>query len=413
MINLYIIDNKGWRASEYGVGTYMNELSLVIDKDIINVTFIYLFSPISNKVLSIMENGVNKLHIPSPTLKETNNKKQYECYYKSAIFILKKYINNQNNLIFHLNYFEFFPLLSSLKTYFNCKIILAIHFLSWSFSLNGNAKRFKNIIKQKIPILNNFEKKIKDSFNMDKEFLDCVDIVLCLSKNTANIIHKMYKIENRKIIIIYNGLTDRNQKIVNKELLRRKLNIPLQTPVVIYVGRLDPIKGLSYLIKASKIVLEHYPNCHFVIAGSGDYDTYMKECNNKWMNIHFTGLLEKSDLYELYSIADFGIIPSLHEQCSYVAIEMMMHGLPIIASTSTGLSEMIKENTNGLHIPVIEFDDKVDIDVELLAEKMIFMLENEMERKKMGINSRKRYEKLYSSKIMGEKMIRLYFNLFK
>jgi len=178
--------------------------------------------------------------------------------------------------------------------------------------------------------------------------------------------------------------------------------------VIIFAGRLDQCKGISYFITASKIVLDYVPNCHIIIAGNGDYDTCMKERRNRWMNIHFTGFLEKAELYELYSIADFGVMPSLHEQCSYTAIEMMMHALPIIASTSTGLSEMIVEGITGLHVPVRDYEDKVDLDISILAEKMLYMLNNENERNRMSKNARKRYLKFYSSKTMGEKMNNFY-----
>lgn len=68
----------------------------------------------------------------------------------------------------------------------------------------------------------------------------------------------------------------------------------------------------------------------------------------------------------------------------YVAIEMMMHGLPIIGSTSTGLYEMIENNITGLHIPVMEYADKTEIDSSLLAEKMLYLLQHPIETKQMA-----------------------------
>ena len=50
--------------------------------------------------------------------------------------------------------------------------------------------------------------------------------------------------------------------------------------------------------------------------------------------------MDKNLLFEFYQIADVGVMPSFHEQCSYVAIEMMMMGVPLITSDSTGLKEM-------------------------------------------------------------------------
>ena len=105
-------------------------------------------------------------------------------------------------------------------------------------------------------------------------------------------------------------------------------------------------------------------------------------------------------------------MPSFHEQCSYVAIEMMMHGIPLIASTTTGLKEMVTDGVTGMHIPIIEHPDKVEIDTDLLAEKILYMLQHPEYRKRMGANARKRHETVYSSEIFRHNMLDLYRSLF-
>ena len=102
------------------------------------------------------------------------------------------------------------------------------------------------------------------------------------------------------------------------------------------------------------------------------------------------------------------MMPSFHEQCSYVAIEMMMHGVPLIASTSTGLKEMVEDGISGLHIPVVEYPDKIEIDSSLLAEKILYLLQHPEETRKLGENGRKRFEKIYTSEIFGQNMIQFY-----
>ena len=138
----------------------------------------------------------------------------------------------------------------------------------------------------------------------------------------------------------------------------------------------------------------------------------MKECEDIWANVTWTGLIRKDKLCELYAISDIGVMPSFSEQCSYVAIEMMMHGLPIIGNASTGLKEMIVDGETGLHIPVIEHPDKVEIDSSLLVAKMLYLLQNPEERKRMSVNARKRYEQVYSSYVFCKKMIKFYQSLF-
>jgi glycosyltransferase involved in cell wall biosynthesis len=90
----------------------------------------------------------------------------------------------------------------------------------------------------------------------------------------------------------------------------------------------------------------------------------------------------------------------------------MRHGVPLTASTSTGLKEMVEDGVTGLHIPVIEYPDRVEIDSTLLAEKMLYLLQHPEERQRLGANARKRYETLYSAEIFRRNMLDFYNSLF-
>ena len=130
------------------------------------------------------------------------------------------------------------------------------------------------------------------------------------------------------------------------------------------------------------------------------------------MWIHLKELLI-AKLYLLYTIADIGVMPSLSEQCNYVAIEMMMHGLPMIMSAAPGLAEMTEDEVSSLQVPVVAYPDKVEIDTDLLAEKMLYLLQHPDERKRMGANARKRYETVYSAEIFRQNMLDFYRSILK
>ena len=128
------------------------------------------------------------------------------------------------------------------------------------------------------------------------------------------------------------------------------------------------------------------------------------------MTPHFTGFLEKHELYELVQIADIGVVPSLYEPFGYVAVEMMMHGLPVVAAATSGLNEVVDDSC-GLKIPIIEYPDKVEIDTDLLADKIIYLLQHPEEAKQIGLNGRKRYLKEYSSEVFRKNMLNFYNSL--
>ena len=410
MINLYIF-NEFNRAAVYGIGTYICELKKALKESLINITIIHLQSP-EFEIKTEKKGDIDIWHIPAPSVKGRmfhNMYKSSDRYYMNIAYLLRTRINNTGNIIFHFNYTQSSVLGYELKKYFNAKFICTVHYLHWGLELSGNILLFKHLVKDAKE--NGNDKKLKElGFYSEQKYLALADKVVCLAKSTASIVEEDYGIDPSKITVIYNGLSD-NRNNTDRKTLLEKYGLP-NVPIFLFAGRLDVVKGLKHAIRAFNHIKQTYPECHFIIAGNGDYDIYFKECKNNWASIHFTGLLEKSLLYELYSIANIGVMPSLHEQCSYVAIEMMMHGIPVITSNSTGLHEMTEDGETGLQISVIESLEKVRIRAAELAEKMLLLLDNPDMAKSIGEKARKRYEKIYSADVMRNNLIKLYNSLY-
>ena len=68
-------------------------------------------------------------------------------------------------------------------------------------------------------------------------------------------------------------------------------------------------------------------------------------------------------------------MPSFHEQCSYVAIEMMMYGIPLIGTDSTGLKEMLGDNQKYM-MKIFEEANNVSLSVENLAHTLVPLCPN-------------------------------------
>ncbi len=402
-MKLYVI-NECCRGSVYGIGTYVRELTTILKSNHIDVYVINLNSEKTQIGYEEIEN-IHYIHIPAPLQWSIENSEQWDCYHRNVVFWLKLHIEDKKNLIFHLNNNKKSVFAMELKKAFDCKVILTIHYFDWCFNLFGNYTRFKKVMENDLH--DDEIEKLKNIFLKEKETFLNVDHIICLSNNTKQDLLDNFKIHPEKITTIYNGLKDA-YSINKKNIVRDKYYIEHNIPIFLFVGRIDEIKGLKYAIQAFRIALEYNPNSLFFIVGDGNFDIYMKDCKDIWTNIVWTGLIDKIRLYELYAMADIGIMPSFHEQCSYVAIEMMMHGLPIIGSTSTGLCEMIENNVTGLHIPVIEYIDRAEIDSLLLAEKMLYLLQHPIEAKQMGQNGRIRYLNNYSSDIFRENMLKMY-----
>jgi glycosyltransferase len=404
-MNLYIF-NQTRRGALFGIGTYIRELTMALTGSDINVCVVNLTSE-KPQIQTEEIDGIKYWYLPSAIVDQrtTSDQKQWELYFRNVVYLLQLHIKDKKDLIFHLNFFESGKLAEELRNVFDCCIVAVAHFSGWGFTVFDNPERLRHILKEEQPD-SSFGENLKKSFEEERFYYSKADRIICLSNYMKEILCRDYGLSAAKISIISNGLVD-NGELFDKGTLRKKWNIAPREKVILFAGRVDKVKGLSYLIKAFREVLKKNRNCRLIIVGSGDYDPHFQEAKDICTKITFTGLLEKEELYEIYQIADVGVVPSLFEPFGYVAVEMMMHQLPVVVTTTSGLNEIV-DDTCGLKVPITILPDDVKIDAMLLSEKILYLLKCPTEAKQKGQNGRKRYLNKYSSKIFGRNMIEVY-----
>lgn len=404
-MNLYIF-SQTCRGAVFGVGTYIRELVATLKDSDINVCVVNLLSE-KHQIQTEQKDGMEYWHFPSiiSDQRTIDDQKQWELYYRNVVYLLQLHIKDKKDLIFHLNFCENNKLIDELKNVFDCKIIVVTHFFRWGLAIYDNLHKLQNILKEEHT--DDFGEKLQKSFEEEKACYLKVDYVICLTNFLKEIICQYYGLDTTKVCVIPNGLCDIVDNSISISKLRKKWNIQPEEKIILFAGRIDDVKGVVYLIRAFHEVLKKEKDCRLVIAGSGDYDKCFQESKNVCTKITFTGLLEKQELYELYRIADIGVIPSLFEPFGYVAVEMMMHQLPVVVTATSGLNEVVDDSC-GLKTPLTVLPDSVEIDIMLLSEKILYLLQHPAEAKQMGQNGRKRYLENYSSKIFGDNMLRIY-----
>lgn len=409
-MNLYIF-NETRRGTVFGIGTYIQELTSALKSSNIRICVINLLSEKPQIEIEVIE-GVKHWYFPVPIseFRTSDNQKQRELYFRNVVYLLQLYIKDKTNLVFHLNYHQNKNLVEELKKVFDCKIVSVAHFSDWSFFVFDNLHRLRSILGK--DCLDSFSENIKKLFEEEKIYYEIVDHIICLSDYMREIFCKDYGMALEKISVVHNGLNDVADTFTNKKYSLERWHIQSEEKIILFAGRIDEIKGVIFLIKAFRKILETFTNCRLLIAGSGDYDKIFQVTKDICTKVTFTGLLEKKELYELYKIADVGVVPSLFEPFGYVPVEMMMHELPIVATATSGLNEVVDESC-GLKIPLIVSSDNVEIDTSLLAEKIVYLLQNPKEAKRLGKNGRKRYLEKYSSEVFGKNMIAFYKSLLQ
>lgn len=369
-MNLYIF-NQTRRGAVFGVGTYIHELVTALKGRDINICVVNLISE-KPQIQTEWIDGIQYWHFPLAISDQrtTNDQEQWDLYYRNVVYLLRLHIKDKDNLIFHLNFFESGKLAEELKNAFDCQLVAVSHFFDWGFTIYDNPERLSRILKQKHP--DALEKRLQTMFEVERTYYSTVDHIICMTRYMKDILCKNYGIDIAKISVVPNGLQDMSDRL-DCIALRKKWNLSAEEKIILFAGRFDEIKGILFLIKAFRNVLKIYSNCRLIMAGSGNYDICFQEAKDICTKITFTGLLNKKDLNEIYQIADIGIVPSLFEPFGYVAIEMMMHELPVVATTTSGLNEVVN-NACGLKIPLTILSESVEIDVMLLSEKIIYLL---------------------------------------
>lgn len=353
-IKKYIcIFNELTSASQYGVGTYIEQIkSSVSYLSDLSFNIIILSDEVEELYVEKKE-GVRFVYIPK------NNSKHYD---RNLTYILRLYlpVSSDNEIYFHFNFYQHLRLMSLLKEIYPRSIVIfTIHYLFWGFALKGDVDYFKEVIHKREEDLSDvFETSIYNSYKRDKATFEKIDKIVCLCQATYRLLIDEYLISPEKVYLISNGIEDEGVMLSQseKEQLKRKLFFTKNEQIILYVGRLDPLKGIDILIEAFQFVVASEPQCRLVIAGDS-IDEFISKYDNKHAEkIVFTGRLSKRELYDYYKIADVGVLPSFIEQCSYTAMEMLMFGIPLITSTAIGLNEMLDDSFDKFDIEVYRKD---------------------------------------------------------
>lgn len=332
-MNYYIVNNAS-RASNYGIGTYVKQLTYALRMiSDIKITIIDLCSDVREFTITT-DDGIYRFQFPG-----TSEGNESESYCRGIYCILAQTIKEFSNAVFQFNYFQHYPLAFAIKAHFpHVRILFAVHYLGWCFDLKGNVSLFRKIINSEGEPSKK-EAMVKADYSRSKKFLHLADQIIVLSAFCKKLLIEDYKISKEKIRLIYNGIAPIDQCLSGEAA--KRLSPPKAGKSLLYVGRLDEIKGVDFLIKAFSKVLLKNKALHLYVVGDGNYNHLLGLCEGFWSNVTFTGRISKEVLSSIFDGVCLGVLPSFHEQCSYSAIEFMQRGIPFIGTDSTGLSEML------------------------------------------------------------------------
>lgn len=177
-----------------------------------------------------------------------------------------------------------------------------------------------------------------------------------------------------RVHVVRNGVPlDRFQPAPPSETLRDELGIEAGAPVVCIVGRLTPWKGHRTLLRAWPEVMQRHPDARLLIIGEVAFwdESYLGELQELAEQLGISGSVVwagfRDNVPELLRLSQMLVLPSDGEPFGRVLIEAMGTGLPVVASASGGVPEIVLEGETGLLVPTGEAGPLGDAISELLA----------------------------------------------
>ncbi|MBE3133699.1 MAG: glycosyltransferase [Acidobacteria bacterium] len=152
--------------------------------------------------------------------------------------------------------------------------------------------------------------------------------------------------------------------------------------VLLFAGRLVPVKNLPVLLDAFSRVVARLPHARLILAGDGVCRSAL-EAQARALGVarlvRFTG--RSDDMSALYRVADIGVLASRNEGTPLFLIEAMAAGLPVVATAVGGVADVVRNEITGLLVPPDRPED--------LAEAMVRLGMSETTRRRLGESARR------------------------
>ena len=320
---------------------------------------------------------------------------------KPISFLFSTWINSkkifktldQKNHFDCINFHQPFSALGVVSSGSGIKIpkIYTCHSLSFEeyISRNGNSLRF--LSKFTNFIQSRGHKKI------EQNILNKSNEILVLSKFTKEKINNIYKIKNDKIRIIPGGV-DLNKfaLFIDKEIIRKRLNIPSNKIIIFTVRNLVQRMGLKNLIIAINALIKENAEIYLVIGGEGKLKTGLIALARSFGiedHIHFAGFIPEDKLAAYYQMADLFVLPTKElEGFGLVTLEAMACGLPVVGTPVGGTKEILGNFDPGF---LFEGTDPHSM-AELILKKYHIIKNNPQKWNEISHRCRKYVEDNYS-----------------
>ena len=234
------------------------------------------------------------------------------------------------------------------------------------------------------------ERESPERIAAEQRILDRADRIVVATLAEQTQLRFLYKVNERKLEVIPPGVDTSHFYPIPPDEAKQYLGLNPEDRMVLYVGRIEPLKGVSTLIEAMSCLKfkDQSGPVHLAIIG-GEPDVTPEEMSTEMAHLQklsddlamdqtvvFLGKRGQNTLPYYYSAAEVLVMPSHYESFGMVALEAMACGTPVIASDVGGLGFLVQDGETGYTVP--------DGEPDKLCEKLTLLLGDHALRERMG-----------------------------
>ena len=307
--------------------------------------------------------------------------------------------------LLHLHTLNVIDLVLLIRRRVPCRIISHLHCIPWKSHFNGHRDRFNRLYDG---VYNGGMdaselRRALQGVSFEMAYYHEADRVICVTECAADFLRRYMDVPAGRITVVPNGIGDAGAPPAERA--------PRDGPVrLLFVGVLSESKGIGTVLRALQVLVRQGRAVELYVCGRCPEEKRARfERAHPGLPVRLLGLLSYSELTALYRSCDIGVIASLQEQCSYAALEMMMHGLPVVTTLVDGLGELFRDGVDSLGVgtrfsPVLG----LSADVDQMARQIGRLIDDAALRRRLGQEARRTFERCYTLPAMMERIVAVY-----
>lgn len=265
----------------------------------------------------------------------------------------------------------------------------------------------QQLYKKRMPLIMTFHtlalmKNLVARDPSEKESQDRIDAELLLVQKSQKIISAspsdceylryLYLCPQEKIAQISPGVNVSLFTTMDKTVAKKHIHADIADTVILFVGRIEPLKGVDVLLYALKMLYEKnnaLSVCLWIVGGPSKEKEKLEELRKELHMetfVTFVGRQNPEELPYFYNAAELAVMPSQYESFGMSALEAMACGTPVIITDATGVSDVLDEEHQQL---VTSANNPL-----LLAEQIEYLLTHKEERERLGKEVQKKVQNL-------------------